>query len=86
MDEDALRRGLEANKPGHAVLDVFKTEPLPGNHWIWTHPRVRVSAHTSNSGDGVQPRADEQFIANLGRYLAGEPLMNEAEKSEVGLA
>lgn len=86
VDEDALRRGLEANKPGHAVLDVFKTEPLPGNHWIWTHPRVRVSAHTSNSGDGVQPRADEQFIANLGRYLAGEPLMNEAEKSEVGLA
>jgi len=86
VDEDALRRGLEAGRPGHAVLDVFQTEPLPEDHWIWSHPRVRVSAHTSNSGDGVQPRADEQFIANLGRYLAGEPLMNEAAKSEVGLA
>jgi phosphoglycerate dehydrogenase-like enzyme len=46
----------------------------------------RVRAHTSNSGDGVQPRADIQFIENLERYLAGEPLMNEAERSEVGLA
>ena len=86
VDEDALRRGLEAGRPGHAVLDVFQTEPLPADHWIWDHPRVRVSAHTSNSGDGVQPRADEQFIANLDRYLAGEPLMNEADRSEVGLA
>lgn len=85
VDEDALRRGLEAVRPAHAVLDVFQTEPLPTDHWIWTHPQVRVSAHTSNSGDGVQPRADAQFIANLERYLRGEALMNEAAPSEVGL-
>jgi len=86
VDEDALRRGLDAGRPAHAVLDVFQTEPLPEDHWIWGHPQVRVSAHTSNSGDGVQPRADIQFIENLERYLAGEPLMNEADRSEVGLA
>jgi phosphoglycerate dehydrogenase-like enzyme len=86
VDEDALRRGLDAGRPAHAVLDVFQTEPLPEDHWIWSHPQIRVSAHTSNSGDGVQPRADIQFIENLERYLAGEPLMNEAERSEVGLA
>jgi phosphoglycerate dehydrogenase-like enzyme len=86
VDEDALRRGLDAGRPAHAVLDVFQTEPLPEDHWIWSHPQIRLSAHTSNSGDGVQPRADEQFIANLERYLAGEALMNEADRSEVGLA
>jgi phosphoglycerate dehydrogenase-like enzyme len=86
VDEDALRRGLDAGRPAHAVLDVFQTEPLPTDHWIWSHPQVRVSAHTSNSGDGVQPRADEQFIANLERWVRGEPLMNEADRSEVGLA
>jgi phosphoglycerate dehydrogenase-like enzyme len=85
VDEDALRRGLDAGRPAHAVLDVFQTEPLPEDHWIWGHPQVRVSAHTSNSGDGVQPRADIQFIENLERYLAGESLMNEADRSEVGL-
>ena len=85
VDEDALRRGLDAGRPAHAVLDVFQTEPLPTDHWIWTHPQVRISAHTSNSGDGVQPRADEQFIANLERWIRGEPLMNEAAPSEVGL-
>ena len=86
VDEDALRRGLDTGQPAHAVLDVFQTEPLPTDHWIWTHPQVRVSAHTSGSGDGVQPRADEQFIANLERWVRGEPLMNEAHRSEVGLA
>jgi phosphoglycerate dehydrogenase-like enzyme len=86
VDEDALHRGLDTGRPAHAVLDVFQTEPLPEDHWIWSHPQIRVSAHTSNSGDGVQPRADIQFIENLERYLAGEPLMNEAERSEVGLA
>ena len=85
VDEDALRRGLDTGQPAHAVLDVFQTEPLPEDHWIWSHPQVRVSAHTSNSGDGVQPRADEQFIANLERWVRGEPLMNEADRSEVGL-
>jgi phosphoglycerate dehydrogenase-like enzyme len=85
VDEDALRRGLDAGRPAHAVLDVFQTEPLPTDHWIWSHPQVRVSAHTSNSGDGVQPRADEQFIDNLERWVRGEPLMNEAAPSEVGL-
>ncbi len=86
VDEDALRRGLDRQRPAHAVLDVFQTEPLPADHWIWSHPQVRVSAHTSNSGDGVQPRADDQFVENLGRYLSGNPLLNEAARSEVGLA
>lgn len=86
VDEDALRRGLDRQRPAHAVLDVFQTEPLPADHWIWSHPQVRVSAHTSNSGDGVQPRADDQFLENLGRYLSGNPLLNEAARSEVGLA
>ncbi|MES2341875.1 MAG: NAD(P)-dependent oxidoreductase [Pseudomonadota bacterium] len=85
VDEDALKRGLEADKPGHAVLDVFQTEPLPADHWMWDHPKVRISAHTSNSGQGTPARGDQLFVDNLKRYLAGEPLINEASPSEVGL-
>jgi phosphoglycerate dehydrogenase-like enzyme len=85
VDEDALRAGLDRDQPGHAVLDVFATEPLPADSWFWDHPKVRVSAHTSNSGDGNAARGDELFLENLRRYLAAEPLLNEAHPSEVGL-
>ena len=85
VDEDALKAGLDRGQPAHAVLDVFQTEPLPDDHWIWDHPKVRVSAHTSNSGDGNLGRGDELFLENLRRYLANEPLLNEADPREVGL-
>jgi len=85
IDDGALQRGLAQNKPAHAVLDVFETEPLPKDSWMWTHPKVRISGHTSNSGNGTPARGDALFLENLKRYLAGEPLLNEAAKSEVGL-
>ncbi|MBS0334594.1 MAG: D-2-hydroxyacid dehydrogenase [Proteobacteria bacterium] len=85
VDEDALRAGLDRDQPAHAVLDVFQTEPLPADAWFWDHPKVRVTAHTSNSGDGNLGRGDELFLENLRRYRAGEPLLNEADPSEVGL-
>ena len=85
IDEAALRAGLDRDQPGHAVLDVFKTEPLPSDSWFWDHPKVRVTAHTSNSGDGNLGRGDELFLENLRRYLAKQPLLNEADPSEVGL-
>ena len=85
VDEAALRAGLDRDQPAHAVLDVFQTEPLPADSWFWDHPKVRVSAHTSNSGDGNAARGDELFLENLRRYLAKEPLLNEAHPSEVGL-
>jgi len=77
VDEDALLAGLEQQRPAHAVLDVFMTEPLPVEHWAWTHPQVRVSSHTSNAGDRVSLRGDESFLENLARHFRGEPLLNE---------
>lgn len=85
VDEAALRAGLDRDQPAHAVLDVFATEPLPRDSWFWDHPKVRVTAHTSNAGDGVNRRGDELFLDNLARFLKGEPLRNEARPSEVGL-
>lgn len=85
VDEGALKRGLDAGKPGYAVLDVFQVEPLPADSWMWDHPNVRISAHTSNSGQGTPARGDQLFVDNLQRFLAGEPLINEASPSEVGL-
>jgi phosphoglycerate dehydrogenase-like enzyme len=85
VDEAALRAGLDRDQPAQAVLDVFETEPLPKDAWFWDHPKVRVTAHCSNAGDGLAARSDALFLENLRRYRAGEPLLNEAHKSEVGL-
>ncbi len=85
VDEEALKAGLDRDQPAHAILDVFQTEPLPDDSWFWDHPKVRVSAHTSNSGDGNLGRGDELFLENLRRYLGNLPLLNEADPREVGL-
>lgn len=85
IDSEALKRGLERDQPGHAVLDVFEQEPLPTDNWMWSHPKVRVSAHTSPFGSGTVRRGDELFLENLKRYLAGDKVLNEATKAEVGL-
>lgn len=84
VDEDALRAGLERDQPRRAVLDVTAIEPLPAEHWLWDHPQVRVSAHTSFAGAGNKERLDEHFLENLRRYVAGEPLLQEADPREIG--
>ncbi len=85
VDEAALKAGLDRDRPAHAVLDVFETEPLPAESWFWDHPKVRVTGHCAGAGDGVPGRGDALFLENLRRYRAGEALLNEASKSEVGL-
>mgnify|MGYP001162725335 FL=1 len=76
---DALDRGqLEA-----AVLDVFHTEPLPAKDPLWTHPKVRVTAHTSFAGDGTRSRWDELFFDNLPRFVQGKKLMYEVAPADI---
>lgn len=84
VDEDALRAGLDRNQPGHAVLDVFKSEPLPADAWFWDHPKVRVTPHASNRGQLTGARGDELFLDNLGRYLRGETLRNLTRPDDIG--
>ncbi|MEO1654364.1 MAG: D-2-hydroxyacid dehydrogenase [Bacteroidota bacterium] len=78
--DEALVAGLAAQKPAHAVLDVFREEPLPGDHPFWTHPQVTVSPHTSSAGHGLFGRGDELFFDNLNRYFKQEELIDEVRE------
>lgn len=85
LDEDALKAALDQDKPAHAVLDVFKTEPLPADSWIWDHPKIRVTPHASNRGALTGERGEALFLENLRRYLGGEPLLNPVRPEDIGV-
>jgi phosphoglycerate dehydrogenase-like enzyme len=76
VDELALRRALSAGWIGGAVLDVFDEEPLPAESPLYDTPNLIITPHTSWSSDLVVERSIDLFVANLERYLAGQPLEN----------
>ncbi len=83
VDQDALREALDRGIVAAASLDAVTPEPPPEEHWLYTHPRVRLSPHNSWSWPGREGTVTGIFIANLRRYLADEPLENVIDP-EVG--
>jgi phosphoglycerate dehydrogenase-like enzyme len=74
VDQQALRAALDDGRVGLASLDVTVPEPLPAGHWLYTHPRVRLSAHTSWSSPKAFDWLLAPFLENLRHYLDGDPL------------
>jgi phosphoglycerate dehydrogenase-like enzyme len=74
IDQDALRVALDDGRVAMASLDVCDPEPLPAGHWLYDHPKVRLSPHISWSSPALASRIVELLIENVRRYVAGEPL------------
>jgi len=73
VDADLLA-ALDSGHLGHAVLDVFNTEPLPAEHRYWQHPRVTVLPHAAAATDA---RSAAAVVAhNIAALEAGAPLAN----------
>jgi phosphoglycerate dehydrogenase-like enzyme len=78
VEEDLLSLVNEGHLAG-AALDVFATEPLPGDSPFWHHERILVTPHVA-----AQPTVGpvvEQFLENLQRLAQGQPLLNEVDRS-----
>jgi phosphoglycerate dehydrogenase-like enzyme len=82
VDQDALRVALDDGKVAMASLDTVDPEPLPEGHWLFRHPKVRLSPHISWSSPEGGRRIFELFLENLDRYVRGEPLEGVVDKDE----
>jgi glyoxylate/hydroxypyruvate reductase len=68
---------IELLDSGHlegASLDVYREEPLPGNHPFWKHKKILMTPHIASipEPESVAP----QIIENYHRTLRNEPLIN----------
>jgi phosphoglycerate dehydrogenase-like enzyme len=75
IDTDALLAAIDEQRLGGAFLDVTDPEPLPPEHPLWRRENVHISMHLSGrSQETIFQKGAERFLANLDRFMRGDPL------------
>ncbi len=73
VDEDLIE-ALDSGQLSGALLDVYRTEPLPEDHPFWSHPKIQFTPHIASV---TNPQAaSPQIIDNIKRLRSGEELQN----------
>lgn len=72
--EKDLLTALETGRLAGAFLDVYREEPLPGDHPFWQHPDIMMTPHIASITNPAA--AIPQVIENYRRAKNGEPLAN----------
>lgn len=80
IDEAALAAALGDGRLTAAALDVFNQEPPATSSPFWTLPNVLLSAHVAGLFSGYDDAVVDLFVANLDRYMAGQPLINAVDR------
>jgi len=74
MVEEDLLELLNSGHLAGAALDVFRQEPLPQDHPLWSHPKVRVTPHISAItviGPSAQQVAEKVRRLERGEAVSG---------------
>lgn len=70
VDEDLIAL-IDEGHLGGATLDVFRQEPLPPEHPFWSHPRIRMTPHTS--ARTLRGTSVQQIVGKIAQAAAGVP-------------
>ena len=82
VDQGALRTALDDGRVAMATLDTVDPEPLPSGHWLYEHPKVRLSAHISWASHRGMDSTVDLFAVNLAHRIADEPLEDVVDPDE----
>ena len=77
VNEDDLVEALRGTKIKAAVLDVFKTEPLPADSELWHVPNLFITPHVS--GYSLSKEIFEIFKENYMKFYRGEELLYQVD-------
>lgn len=78
VDEGALHDGILRGRPGRAILDVFREEPLPPDHPFRGMDEIWVTPHVA--GVGTVEALARSFGANWMQWRLGKPLRNVVDR------
>ena len=71
VEEDLIAL-IDSGHLAGAMLDVFRTEPLPAAHPFWAHPKVTVTPHTS--ARTLREESIAQIVGKIQALGRGEPI------------
>ncbi len=73
LNEDDFLDALNNGALVGALLDVFKTEPLPKNHSFWQNPAIKITPHIASLTN--VNTASEVIVANYKAHIANTDLL-----------
>ena len=76
------RVALDDGRVAMATLDTVDPEPLPAGHWMYEHPKVRLSAHVSWATSEHFTGSIAILVENLHRFVEGRPLRDLVDLTE----
>ncbi len=79
VEEAALCNALQTGRIAGAALDVFVEEPLPADSPLWSLKNLLITPHTAAVTERLWDRHYELIVENLGRLMAGNPLLNRVD-------
>lgn len=75
--EGDLIEALDSGKLSGALLDVFKTEPLPTENPLWNHPKITITPHVASVTTPAS--AISLLLNNLDLLQNGQQLLHTVD-------
>jgi phosphoglycerate dehydrogenase-like enzyme len=79
---NGLVKAMDEKKLAGAGVDVVDPEPLPKGHPLWKFDNAIVTPHIAGRSDQDAGRMVGTIKENIGRFVAGKPLLNVVDKQK----